>query len=120
MQVFQRARAAADALFALTRRGPLSREHNLAAQMNRAAVRVISDIAEGFEQKTDRGFARCLYDSRGGAAEIRAQLALASSRCPSAVEECGAITRQYDEIGRMLTGLIGHLERENRPVRRPR
>jgi four helix bundle protein len=68
LQVFQRARAAADALFALLRTTALGGERDLAAQLNRGSIRVVSDIAEGFEQKTDRHFARYLYDARGGAA----------------------------------------------------
>jgi four helix bundle protein len=118
LQVFQKARAAAEALFALSRRGPFAREHDLVAQMNRASVRVIADIAEGFEQKTDRHFARYLYDARGGAAEIRAQLAIATARYPATEGECDGIIRLYEEVGRMLTGLIAHLERENRTDRR--
>ena len=120
LQVFQKARTAADALFALTKRVPLSREHDLVDQMKRASVRVISDVAEGFEQKTDRHFARYLYGAKGSAAEIRAQLAIAASRCPAIEDACSAVLRQYDEVGRMLSGLIAHREREDRLVRRRR
>ena len=120
LQVFQRACAAADALFALLRTTQLGRDRDLGAQLNRASVRVVSDIAEGFEQKTDRHFARYLYDARGGAAEIRAQLSRAFSRGHIAEADRAGVSGRYEEVGRMLSGLITYLEREDRKVRRRR
>jgi four helix bundle protein len=58
LKVFQRARDAADAVSALLKRPQLTGDRDLASQLNRASIRVVSDIAEGFEQKTDRHFAR--------------------------------------------------------------
>lgn len=84
---------------------------------NRASVRVVSDIAEGFEQKTDRHFARYLYDARGGAAEIRAQLAIAQRRGSVTTAECERLSTLYVEVGRMLSGLISYLETEGREHR---
>ena len=85
--------------------------------MNRASVRIVSDIAEGFETKTDRRFARYLYDARGGAAEIRAQLSIALSRGHIAEADRASVSGRYDEIGRMLSGLITCLDREDRKAR---
>jgi four helix bundle protein len=118
LQVFQRACAAADELFALLRDMKLGRDRDLAAQLDRASVRVISDIAEGFEQKTDRHFAKYLYDAKGGSAEIRAQLSIAATRASITEADRLRVSALYEEIGRMLSGLIGHLERENRQHRR--
>ena len=115
--VFQRACLAADELFALLKTTPLGRDRDLGSQLNRASVRVVSDIAEGFEQKTDRHFARYLYDARGGAAEIRAQLSIACGRGYISHEAREALSGRYEEVGRMLSGLIRHLEREDRPRR---
>lgn len=118
LQVFQRACVAADELFAIIRSTPLGRDRDLAAQLNRASVRVVSDIAEGFEQKTDRHFARYLYDARGGAAEIRAQLAIAQRRGCITTSDGERLSERYAEVGRMLSGLIAYLEREGREHRR--
>ncbi len=117
LQVFQRACVAADELFAAIKTTPLGRDRDLVGQLNRASVRVVSDIAEGFEQKTDRHFARYLYDARGGAAEIRAQLAIAQRRGSLTAGECEQLSERYAEVGRMLSGLIAYLEREGREHR---
>jgi four helix bundle protein len=114
LQVFQYACLAADELFALITTTACARDRDLAAQLNRASVRVVSDIAEGFEQKTDRHFARYLYDARGSAAEIRAQLTIARRRGSITTSECERLSERYAEVGRMLSGLIAYLEREGR------
>jgi four helix bundle protein len=110
LQVFQRACLAADALFALIKSTMLGRDTDLSRQLNRASVRVVSNIAEGFEQKTDRHFARYLYDARGSAAEIRVQLRVAVSRGYLRENDRAAMAAHYEEIGRMLSGLITYLE----------
>src|SRR6476661_10421052 len=100
LQVFQRALAAADALFAILQSTRLRQARDLGAQLDRASTRVVSDIAEGFEQKTDRHFARYLYDARGGAAEIRVQLSIALSRGYVTEAERRQVADMYDEVGR--------------------
>ncbi|HUR32378.1 MAG TPA: four helix bundle protein [Vicinamibacterales bacterium] len=117
LQVFQRACVAADELFALLRHSQLGRDRDLGAQLNRASIRIVSDVAEGFEQKTDRHFAKYLYDARGGSAEIRAQLSVAQSRGYIPESEAGRVIGLYDEIGRMLSGLIKYLEAHDRKDR---
>jgi len=119
LQVLQRACAAADALFALLCSSAVGRDRELGGQLNRASIRIVSDIAEGFEQKTDRHFARYLYGARGGASEIRVQLSLAQARGYITPEACIELSERYAEVGRMLSGLIAHLEREERKNRRP-
>jgi four helix bundle protein len=53
------------------------RDYGLRDQMQRAAVSVPSNIAEGFERQTNKEFAQFLYIARGSAAELRTQLYLA-------------------------------------------
>jgi four helix bundle protein len=118
--VYQKALSAAHEISALLQRPAFQRDRELSSQLNRASIRVASDISEGFEQKTDRHFARYLYDSRGGTREIRTQLHVALRRKHISLIECERLSETYAEIGRMLSGLIDHLEREDRPNRRKR
>ena len=74
-------------------------------------------IAEGFEQKTDRHFAHYLYIARGSARETITHLRIAEGRRYTAGEETNALCARYDEIAKMLTGLIQHLESDNRSHR---
>jgi four helix bundle protein len=119
LQVYQRACEASDAVFELVQGRDLrQRDRDLWSQLNRASVRVASDISEGFEQKTDRHFASFLYNALGGASEVRTQLRIARRRNYVTEAEQQAVCAKYDEVARMLRGLITHLERENRTNRR--
>jgi len=67
--------------------------------------------------KTDRHFASYLYLSRGSAKETRTQLRIAEGRLYISKQELEKLCREYDEIEKMLTGLIRYLNRENRQLR---
>ena len=69
--VYQKAMAAAHELRKLLELPTFRRDLDLQGQLNRASIRVVSDISEGFEQKTDRHFTRYLYDARVEAARLR-------------------------------------------------
>src|SRR5262245_6966331 len=87
--VYQKAMAAAHDLRQLLDAPAFQHDRDLKGQLNRASIRVVSDIAEGFEQKTDRHFARYLYDSKGGTGEIQTQLAIAARRNCISEKRCG-------------------------------
>lgn len=52
-------------------------DFGLRNQMERSAVSVPSNIAEGYELSSDRAFIRHLYIAKGSAAELRTQLYIA-------------------------------------------
>ncbi|MGH9818086.1 MAG: four helix bundle protein [Candidatus Acidiferrales bacterium] len=77
LRVFQEARALANRVLLLTRTTRLAKDYALCDQMRRAAVSIVSNIAEGFERETRPEFIRGLYVARGSCGELRAQLLLA-------------------------------------------
>jgi four helix bundle protein len=115
--VYQKSQSAADAISAVTNRLEFGRDPELRRQLRGASGRIPSHIAEGFGQKTDRHFAHYLYIARGTAKEIRAHLAVAKGRSYITEAERLMHWETYDEIARMLTGLIRHLERDDRKNR---
>jgi four helix bundle protein len=46
-------------------------------QIQRAAVSIASNIAEGFERKTNKDFIKFLYYAKGSTGEVRTQLHIA-------------------------------------------
>ena len=117
LQVYQKALLAAAAISAMTDRREFRADPELRRQLRNASARIPSHIAEGFGQKTDRHFAHYLYIARGTTKEVRAHLAVASGRRFITESERQAHWDRYDEIAKMLTGLIRHLEREGRTDR---
>lgn len=53
------------------------RDFGLKSQMERSAVSIPSNIAEGYELNSDRGFIRHLYIAKGSCGELRTQLNIA-------------------------------------------
>jgi four helix bundle protein len=118
LQVYQKALAAAAEVSAIISRPSLKADIKLRDHLGSSSERCVSSISEGFEQSTDRFFAQYCYRSKGSAREIRTQLVIAVQRCHITDAERHALDRLYEEVGKMLTGLIGHLEREDRKQRR--
>jgi len=115
--VWQRARAFAAAVFAILERPSFDHERRLRDQMKDATDSVVANIAEGFEQSTDRGFARYLYISKGSTREVRTRLALALERHLISVEQQRQADELGDEVARLTTGLIKYLAKSNRTNR---
>jgi len=118
LQVYQKAMAAAAEISAIIQRPSFNRDLRLREQIGSSSERCASSISEGFEQSTDKFFAQYCYRSKGSAREIRTQLIIAVQHRHITEDERVPLDRKYEEVGKMLTGLIGHLERENRKQRR--
>ena len=89
-----------------------SKDYGLKDQMQRAAVSVASNIAEGSEQ-SPKNFRRYLHIARGSAAELRTQTYIAAKIGTIATADMTAITRELKEISAMLTGLANSLSTEH-------
>jgi len=79
LRVWQSAFALSKEIYQITSDGAFARDFGLRDQMRRAAVSVMSNIAEGFERHSNKDFSRFLAISRGSCAEVRSQLYLAYS-----------------------------------------
>jgi four helix bundle protein len=119
MHVYQKALAVADDVSAILERTEFRKDFKLHGQLSASSSRVPALIAEGYEQKTDRHFAHYLYIAKGSAKESRTHLIVAMGRKYLSKAECDPLSERYLEVARMLSGLITHLERENRQHRRP-
>jgi four helix bundle protein len=117
LEVWQRAWRFVDAVSAMTRQGALSRDLRLRGQIDACADSLLSNISEGFEQGTDRGFARYLYIAKGSCAEVNAHLAVARLRGHVTPEVADRLGKDAEQIARMLTGFIKYLHRSDRKQR---
>jgi four helix bundle protein len=114
LQVYQKALDAADAVSAILKRPCFQKDPKLRDQLADSSDAVPSLIADGFPQSTDRYLAQFLYRSRGESSETRTHLRVATGRGYISEKELIALCDRYNEIEKMLTGFIRHLEREDR------
>ena len=117
LQVYQKALAAAGEVSAILRHPGFQRDRRLFDQLAASSAAVAASIAEGFGLGTDRLFANARYRSRGESKETRTHLIVAEGRRYISREERDRLSSRFDEIERMLTGLIRHLQREDRKHR---
>jgi four helix bundle protein len=110
LKVLQKARELANLIYAATRQGGFARDHGLADQIRRAAVSVLSNIAEGFERGSYTEFLQFLYIAKGSCGEVRAQLYIARDQEYLAEVPFRRCHTLAVEVSRMLSGLADHLK----------
>src|SRR5215471_16100233 len=115
--IYQKALKAAEIVDAILKRPAMERDRRLCEQLAGSSAAVPALMAEGFGLGTDRQFAQHLYRSRGESKETRTHLVVAGGRGYLTAEECESLCAKYDEIERMTTSLIRHLQKEDRKVR---
>jgi four helix bundle protein len=79
-EVWKKADAFSDAVTAILARPPFGRNRKLLEQIETAVDSITSNMSEGFEQPTDRGFANYLCIAKGSTAETFTRLRRASRR----------------------------------------
>lgn len=77
LQVWQKAMEIASITYAVTKAFPSEERFGLVSQLNRAAVSISSNIAEGASRGSDKNFKRFLEIAIGSAFEMESQLILA-------------------------------------------
>jgi four helix bundle protein len=73
LEVWQESRELIQRVYSLTRKFPKSEVFGLASQMQRAAVSIMSNIAEGFERGSNTEFIQFLFTARSSCGELRSQ-----------------------------------------------
>jgi four helix bundle protein len=115
--VYQKAVTASRAVSAILKTRGSRMDRDLRGQLGSASASVGANIAEGFGQQSDRQFARYLFIARGSTQEMRALLAVAHERGYVTEAEMMDLSEKYEELARMLTGLIKHLRAADRKQR---
>jgi four helix bundle protein len=110
LDVWQNARELTNHVYEHTRKGPFSRDFGLRDQIQRAAVSVVSNIAEGFESRTQSVFIDHLGHARGSAGEVRAQLYVALDQGYVSKSEFETAYKLVETVSRQLFRLIGYLK----------
>ena len=102
--VWQKSMDLVTQIYRLTQGFPKQEIYGLASQIQRAAVSIPSNIAEGHALKQTQAYARHLAIASGSLAEVETQLEIAS-RLGYNPDECRELLVRADEIGKMLMGL---------------
>lgn len=102
LKVWQLSAQLAAELYLVTGRFPREEQFGLTSQCRRAAVSVVSNIAEGSGRGTPAEFRRFLSIARGSLHELAAQLLLSRQLGFLTEAELQLLEQEIDEISRML------------------
>lgn len=105
LKVWQAAMQLATAVYALTPSFPKFEIFGLSSQMQRAAVSVPSNIAEGHARDSTKEFLRFISISMGSLAEIETQIILANQLNYIEESKLTELLELTGKVGRMLRGL---------------
>lgn len=83
-----------------------NRDLSFRDQIQRAAVSVMNNIAEGFERQSNKNFRKFLFIAKGSCAEVRSVLYLALDLGYINKTELNELSAESKEISKMLSGFI--------------
>jgi four helix bundle protein len=113
LEVWKESMALAAEVYQLTEGFPKSQLYSLTQQIQRAAVSVPSNIAEGHGRKKDGEFIYHLRVARGSACELETQLLLAQRLHYLDDDQVGRLNERLQTVGRLLNGLLRYLSNGN-------
>ena len=109
LEAWCEARSLARAIYSVTSSGAFARDRGLCDQIRRAAVSVMSNIAEGFERNGKVEFRRFLIIAKGSAAEVMAQLYVALDAGLIDIDTFNTLSSQARSVSNLIGGLLRYL-----------
>jgi four helix bundle protein len=107
----ERSRDMTSKIYECTKLGEFAKDFGLKDQIRRAAVSVMSNIAEGFDRGGNREFIQFLAMAKGSMAEVKSQLYVAVDQKYVPQKDIQSLLQETEEIGRMIGGLSKYLQR---------
>ncbi len=83
-----------------------NRDYSFRDQIQRAAISIMNNIAEGFERSSNKEFKYFLFIAKGSCAEFRSMLYVAHELSYISKKEFDEMHNSTLEISRLISGLI--------------
>lgn len=96
-------------IYKVLRKFPAEERFGIVAQMQRAAVSIPSNIAEGAARKSRKEYLQFLYTARGSISELDTQLEISLRLNYLTIQDYEQLQENLNEISKMLNGLISAL-----------
>ena len=109
LECWKRSRKFTNEVYKITGSGKFARDFAFRDQIRRAAVSILSNIAEGFERGGDNEFLQFLSIAKGSRGEARSQLYVAVDQTYISPNEFDALSRSAIEVSQMISGLMKYL-----------
>ena len=114
LECWKSARELTQMIYQLSNRGEFARDFGLRDQMRRAAVSVLSNIAEGFESHTRPLFIEYLSRAKASCGEFRAQVYVALDAGYFDQSQFVQIRALAEKCSRQISNFINYLKQDTR------
>lgn len=110
--VWQRSIELVREIYQVTARFPAEERYGLTSQMRRAAVSIVSNIAEGAARQGTAEFLQFAHTALGSLSELDSQVEISRTLGFINSADFDHINNQMDEVDRLLLGLRNYLRRK--------
>lgn len=111
--IWQEARKFTSKIYNLTRDFPQEELYGLTSQIRRAAVSVMSNIAEGFDRRTTKEFINFLIIARASVSEVQNDLYISLDLNYINKESFQTTYNHAQKIAKLINGLIAYLKTQS-------
>jgi four helix bundle protein len=111
LEIWKEARRLTQGIYQLTREARFSKDFGLRDQIRRAAISIMSNIAEGFERGGNQEFVQFLYIAKGSCGVVRSQLYVALDQDYVDPKVTDNLLVMLKRLSVMIKHLIDHLKR---------
>jgi four helix bundle protein len=109
LNVWKQARQLTQEVYRLTKTEKFLKDFGLRDQIRRAAISVMSNIAEGFELGGNQEFVQFLYVAKASCGEVRSQLYVALDQGYATANDSEKLLQLFRRLSGMISNLITYL-----------
>jgi four helix bundle protein len=106
LDAWKRARELVNAIYTITRHGPLTKDFGLCGQIQRAVVSAMSNVAEGFERRHFAEKLQAYNVARASCGEVRSLLYVIEDNYSLNAATVSEYRKLVVEVGSLISGLI--------------
>jgi four helix bundle protein len=114
IEAWKKARELTREMYAVTSEGSFARDFGLRDQIRRAAVSIMSNIAEGFDRGGNKELIHFLAIAKGSAGEVRSQLYVALDARHIDQSNFDRLSEMAAETSRVISGFMKYLQESPR------
>lgn len=108
--IWQKARVLVKDVYELTKSFPESEKYGITSQIQRAAISIPANIAEGAGRSSDKDFLRFLDIATGSAFELETEIILCHDLSIIDEQNCNIILPKIQEIQKMIFSFKNHFK----------
>jgi four helix bundle protein len=113
LNVWKEARKLTREIYQITKTEKFFKDFSLRDQIRRAAISVMSNIAEGFERGGNQEFVQFLYVAKASCGEVRSQLYVAVDQGYATPAESEKLLQLFMRLSSMIANLIAYLRKSD-------